>query len=276
MKEKNLINVGLYGDGSRNSRLRAEYIYCEHANECSAYKLRKCFCVTTLFGRTCKLGNVETVDGGLKRSKAYGRVWGDAKGRDCYAKLSYPSNEYITTIGKRVFLTIPHISIKEENGNILVEHPGFASRGFLALRERMNPELLHRICSFVPRAMMGGVIEDYQEKIVPMVLYQLSALLPEEYKAFIKKYPDYKKIQPNWIGRWAKLITCNRNETYRDYDGNVFRFEKDFIVCDEYRSSITPFRTMGRIKTEMRMKVTDDMEVEIERNSQVLPDTIFV
>lgn len=38
-----LINVGLYGVGSRDSRLRAEYIYCDQAKECSAYKEGKCF-----------------------------------------------------------------------------------------------------------------------------------------------------------------------------------------------------------------------------------------
>lgn len=268
-----MINVGLYGDGSRNARLRAEYIYCEHANECSAHKLGKCFCVTTLFGRTCKLGTVEKVDGGTKRSKAYSRVWSAAKNSGCYAKLSYPTYEYITTIGEQVFLTIPHISIKEENGNILVEHPGFASRGFLALRERMNPQLLHRICSFVPRAMMGGVIEDYQEKIVPMVLYQLSVLIPEEYKAFTERYPEYKDKQPNWVGRWAKLSTCNRSEKYRDFNRNVFRFENDFLVCEDYRSAFSPFDAS---KTEIRVCVTDDMQVKIERNSQVLPETVFI
>ena len=44
------ISVMLYGDGSRQARLRAEYIYCDHAKECSAYKEGQCFRVTTLFG----------------------------------------------------------------------------------------------------------------------------------------------------------------------------------------------------------------------------------
>lgn len=30
------INVNLYGSGSRDCRLRAEYIFCDRANECSA------------------------------------------------------------------------------------------------------------------------------------------------------------------------------------------------------------------------------------------------
>ena len=42
------INVGLYGDGSRGARLRAEYIACDRAEECSLYKSGKCFNVTTL------------------------------------------------------------------------------------------------------------------------------------------------------------------------------------------------------------------------------------
>ena len=66
-----LINVGLYGSGKRNSRLRAEYIYCNQAQECSAYKEGKCFCVTTLFGLKCGIGSVNIVDGGTKQSKRF-------------------------------------------------------------------------------------------------------------------------------------------------------------------------------------------------------------
>lgn len=47
-EQEKLINVDLYGDGSRNSRLRAEYIYCDHADVCSVYKEGKCFRKTTL------------------------------------------------------------------------------------------------------------------------------------------------------------------------------------------------------------------------------------
>lgn len=42
-EQEKLINVDLYGDGSRDSRLRAEYIYCDHADVCSVYKEGKCF-----------------------------------------------------------------------------------------------------------------------------------------------------------------------------------------------------------------------------------------
>lgn len=66
-----LINVALYGDGSRGARLRAEYIYCNHTQECSAYHEGKCLNVTIPFNRRCELGRVEKVDGGTKQSKRY-------------------------------------------------------------------------------------------------------------------------------------------------------------------------------------------------------------
>lgn len=47
-EQEKLINVELYGDGSRKSLLRAEYIYCDHADVCSVYKEGKCFRKTRL------------------------------------------------------------------------------------------------------------------------------------------------------------------------------------------------------------------------------------
>ena len=78
-EQEKLINVDLYGDGSRNSRLRAEYIYCDHADVCSVYKEGKCFRKTTLFGVRCEFGRITYVDGGTKKTKMYGRVYSEAK-----------------------------------------------------------------------------------------------------------------------------------------------------------------------------------------------------
>ena len=76
-EQEKLINVDLYGDGSRDSRLRAEYIYCDHADVCSVYKEGKCFRKTTLFGVRCEFGRIACVDGGTKKTKMYGRVYSD-------------------------------------------------------------------------------------------------------------------------------------------------------------------------------------------------------
>lgn len=106
-EQEKLINVDLYGDGSRNSRLRAEYIYCDHADVCSVYKEGKCFRKTTLFGVRCEFGRITYVDGGTKKTKMYGRVYSEAKDSERYHKLSYPNNTYIAKIGDGAFLARP-------------------------------------------------------------------------------------------------------------------------------------------------------------------------
>lgn len=87
-EQEKLINVDLYGDGSRDSRLRAEYIYCDHADVCSVYKEGKCFRKTTLFGVRCEFGRIACVDGGTKKTKMYGRVYSEAKDSERYHKVS--------------------------------------------------------------------------------------------------------------------------------------------------------------------------------------------
>lgn len=268
-----LINVHLYGDGSRNNRLRAEYIYCDHAQECSAYKDGKCFCVTTLFGVKCGIGSVGVVDGGTKRSKRFHEVRQEAKENENYAKMSYPGKIYITKIGDKAFFANIPIRLEETpEGKLRWSDPGFGANSIMVSEEVLTPENIMVICSARPHALMGGLIESYQKETVPMFLHQLSLIYPEKYKEFCAAYPDYKVAPPNWVGRFAKLSTCNRAEKYKDCHGNEFYFDGDYIVCDDYRMSFTPF---GAQETEVRVRVTDDMRVEITDNKQVLADTVF-
>lgn len=268
-----LINVGLYGDGSRNARRRAEYIYCDKAQECSAYKAGKCFCVTDPFGVSCKFGSVSRVDGGTKQSKAFYRVSKSAKSNEKYNKLKYPYDIYITKIGKKVFLAMPYIRIKEEGINgLLCDDPGFGKNSLLTDAERLTPENIHKICSYKPQALMGGTISKYETDVVPMFLKQLSKVFPERYSDFVSAYPDFEIKQVNYVGMRAKLSTCNHSEEYKDYKGNVFHFEGDFIVCEDYKSAFNPF---GAKKVHIRLKVTDDLIAEITDNNQVTDDTVF-
>lgn len=269
----NLINVGLYGSGTRDSRLRAEYIYCDQAQECSAYKDGKCFCVTTLFQTKCGVGNVSKIDGGTKRSKMFQKVRQEAKENECYGKLSYPGRTYIAKIGDKAFLTHMPVRLEEMSvGKLCWSDPGFGANRIMISAEVLTPENIMTICSARPHALMGGLIESYQKETVPMFLHQLSLVFPEKYKAFCEAYPDYEIAPPNWVGRFAKLSTCNRSKQYKDINGNVFYFENDEIVCDHYKSEFAPF---GAKDMKIRINVTDDMEVKITDNNQVLTDTVF-
>lgn len=54
---------------------------------------------------------------------------------------------------------------------------------------------------------------------------------------------------------------------------NTFRFDGDYIVCDCYNSSFAPFRAK---RAEIRVKLSDEMEVEITDNGQVTDETVFL
>lgn len=268
-----LINVGLYGDGSRKARRRAEYIYCDHADECSAYKNGKCFRVTTLFGLRCEFGHINHIDGGTKQSKMFYRISDEAKSNEQYHKLSYPSDTYVTRIGDGVFLTPPYVRIELQGEKLVCSDPGFGSNRLFVPLAVITPENIKRICEYRPHALMGGEITDYQQKAVPMFLHQLSQLCPEQFQAFITAYPDFTIKPPNWIGRYAKLSTCNREATYKDTNGNPFHFEGDDIVCDCYHSAFLPFDGAA---AKIRVTVDDGMRVKITDNNQVTDSTIFV
>ncbi len=265
------ISVQLYGDGSRQARLRAEYIYCDHAKECSAYKEGLCFQVTTLFGIRCEYGRISRIDGGTKRSKMYAKLYSETKAKEQYGKLSYPYNAYIIRIGNDTLLAIPHVRIEDRNGKLYCSDPGFGCNRLYVSADKLTPENIYRICTYHPHAIMGGEITDYQKKIVPMFLCQLAQLFPEQYQTFTEAYPDYEIKPPDWVGRTAKLATCNRELEYKERCG-VFRFDGDELVCDHYHSAFLPF---GAKEAEIRIKVTDDMEVKITDNKQVTNQTVF-
>lgn len=268
------ICVHLYGDGSRNLRLRAEYISCDKANECSVHKSGECFCVTTPFGVRCKEGCINSIDGGTKRSKAFARVRADAKAHEKYAALKYPHNTYVAKIANNIFITMPYSWFEEDGkGGIICNDPHLCTNRFYANAEILTPENIKRICDFHPHAMMGSEIRDYQRKVVPQFLHELKALFPDKYSEFEVEYPDYEVKQPDWCGRKARLSTCNRGQEYKDTNGNIFRFDGNDIVCDCYRSAFTPF---GGKDVKMRITVTDDMAVKITDNNQVTDNTKFM
>ena len=268
------ICVHLYGDGSRNSRLRAEYIHCDRAGECSAYKKGECFCVTTPFGVRCGIGHVTCVDGCTKQSKTYHRVWKEAKAHPNYGKLKHPHHAMVTRIGNDVFLTLPYIWLEEGGNNQIWCHdPHFSTNRLLTSSDRLTPENIKRICEFRPHSMMGGVIVAYQLDTVPMFLHQLRGLFPEKFAAFEKAFPDFEIKAPNWIGRRAKLATCNRDMEYKDGSRGVFHFEGDEIVCDSFDSAFLPFNAK---KAKIRIQLSDEMVVEITDNNQVTEETVFV
>ena len=275
------IHVGLYGIGSRDARRRAEYIYCDHAAECSLYRDGKCFCVTAMFGHYCPLGHICYVDGGTKRSKAFERVSKDAMEHPKYHALMYPEHDLVARIGEQILIQFPHVTLeKADDGTIKIEHGGFRGNLIVESKSILTPKNILRICEFRrfrALAIQGGVEKDYQNKTVPEFLKGLSKLFPEEYANFIATFPKYagRAKDIDYRGRTAKLATCNRAMQYADMNGNLFTFDGDFLVCENCKINFHPFQS-GSGNVYMKIKLTDEMTVKITDNAQVTEETVFV
>lgn len=271
------ISVMLYGDGSRNAHLRAEYIYCEKCNECSFYKHGNCFMVAPLFTSPCPIGRIVTVDGGTKASMKFRNLTIKVRADALYGALSYPSHRYIGRVGEDALFKVPYVSFEVEHERIIIKGPLMFSDPVMCVpRALLAPDTIYNIATLVPHTIFSyEPIKDYQDKIVPLLLEQIKTEFPDEFKKFLGAYPDYKVPEINYIGRRAKLITCNRDAEYKT-DGGLFRFEGEYIVSDRYSSSFLPFMPLDRDPVKIKIKLNDKMVVKITSNDQVLPTTIFI
>ena len=267
------INVDLYGDGSREARRRAEYLYCEHAEECSAYKKGQCFGKTSFLSPRCKFANIQKVDGGTRRSKAYYTVSSKAKADPSYAKLTYPNNSYMAKIDDGMLLFFPFISIKNDGEKIICNHPGFGRNCVFIENDKITVENIAKICNFRPKPMFGnGEIEGYRSRVIPMFLRELKQVMPEFYAELIEKNKELAELIPDYKGKMAKLSTINRN-CIINRNGCKFEFDGDYIACKNYKSAFLPF---GADAVEMRIRINDDLRVEITDNEQVTDETEFL
>lgn len=269
----NCICVHLYGYGSRDCRLRAEYIYCDRAEECSAYREGKCVNVTTPFGKHCAIGRVRCVDGGTRRGKKYNELTKQVRKEDAYRKLDYPNCWKVIRVGDLAMLNIPYVDLRMDSGSLCVEPAIFGNREITVEKDVLTSENLHHILNYKPRDFFGECVKAYRDREVPDFLHQLRKLFPEQYTALLAEHPEYGEMQPNYIGRYAKLATCNPEFAYKDARGNQFKMKSGWLVCDEYVSSFAPFAAGT---TLLKIKITENMRVEITDNGQVTDETVFL
>lgn len=279
-----VINVGLYGGkgifGGKETPLEASVISCDKHNECSYFKNGQCMAVRSFLSPSCKFGNVNTVRGYTSRARKYREFKGKWKDHEHYNKLSYPPQK-IGIIDGVVVFPYPFIRItKTENGKYVVDDPALFSNSNSYIEiEKFNSDLIYRICSYRPQAIMGGEITSYQKEKVPLFLAHLQEVLPEVYDKFVEAYPKFgRKI--DYVGRKALLRTINPSEiSYysRDYPRltNHWYWDGEFLTYKSgYVSSVSVINDYE--VAEFKLKPSDKTTVKISSNEQVTKDTVFV
>lgn len=215
----------------------------------------------------CKFGKVKTISGPTRRAKSFSTFQRVYKESDTYEKVKAPEDQKIFRVSGYIGVKFKYVGYDDEK-NCLTD-PTFTSGNWEFIEEEnFNNDFIHHICTFEPRAMMGGVIKSYQQEAVPEFLYQLKSYLPDIYNRFVQEYPEFSVKEVNYVGKKAYVKTLRKGCVIKG-----FMFDGECLYNPNYHIS---FFFIDNAQTEVKVKVTDDMVVEITDNSQVDKNTKFV
>lgn len=281
------INVGLYGGkgifGGRETPLEADEIYCDRFEQCTFYKEGKCLRCRSFLAPTCKFGRNNIIKGYTSRAMKYYDFKRKYESDEVYHKLSYPK-KLVAVMGDTLYMNLKFTLVRKRKetdekwrrdvDGYIISEVGFCSGDvFIPLNDVTN-DLLYAIFSYKPHAMMGGIIEDYQKKVVPEVLQDLKKAAPDIYNNFISKYPEYD-IAPNYIGKKAYVNSLKPNTKFK-YKGCEWLYDGEYVSTENFDIGLSsPWWGDGVKRSDIRMKVTDKMLFEINDNSIVDENTRF-
>lgn len=277
------ICVDLYGGrglfGGRERPLEADVIHCDNCDNCSIYKDGHCLRRRAFMEYTgCKYGSVSTVGGYTSRAKKYREFKETYENDPTYRKLTYPSGTSFASIGDYYFISLTYASINigKETGKYYVETEAWvAKRAFFILKEDLTAELLHKLLSAKPRALMGGVIDDYQKKCVPNFVCELRRLSTELFAELCKIDNKYLDYVPDYRGRWARIDTLVIGSKLEDCHGNKYTLSKDDdgkIFMEGYMTHAVPF--FGK-NAFVKVYPTDGQTIQVKDSSWCDENTKF-
>lgn len=281
------INVDLYGGkgllGGRETPLEADEIYCDMYEQCTFYKEGKCLRCRSFLSPTCKFGRNNIIKGYTSRAMKYYDFKNKYKSDEVYNKLSYPK-KLVAVIGDNLYMNLKYTLVRKRRetdekwrrdvDGYIISEVGFSSADVLIPINEVTDALLYAIFSYTPHAIMGGVIEDYQKKVVPDILQDLKKVAPDIYNNFIVKHPEYD-FAPNYIGKKAYVNSLKPNTKFK-HKGCEWFYDGEYVSTENFDIGIfSPWCLDGVKYLDVKIKVTDKMLFEINDNSIVDEDTKF-
>ena len=280
------INVGLYGGkglfGGKETPLEADEIYCDRSEECTYYKSGKCLRCRSFLAPTCKFGRNSVTKGYTSRARKYYSFRSKYEADETYSKLKYP-DELVAVMGDTLYINYKYGTVRKRRetdekwikdiDGYIIDTGCYRSSVFIPLNEITN-SLLFAILSNQPRAMMGGIITDYQEKVVPDIVQSLKTIVPEIHKKFILKYPQFDK-EPNYIGKKIFVNSLKPNTKF-NYKNKEWIFDGEFVCSTNFDLGLnSPWWLENGKMSDVKIKVTDKMTIEVNDNSIVDENTSF-
>lgn len=259
----------------KKSEKAVGYIYsCKCPEKCELYAKGNC----VMLKNYCPYGSKNTTVGYSRMARKFSSwiyEFMDKHKDACNAKLTQPGKmEYFMDL---VYIPISFLGLNE---NIeFVSGGGFFSNNLPIIKRSDfdNEEFISkRIVNFHPRALMGGVIWDYQEKEIPKFLQWLKDLDPalfDKVKALNLDHPAFAKMTN--VGRKAVLQTLNPNiGTFVDPDGRIWTWDGKYLYSSNARFYGAILKT-EEIQ-ECRLKPKDHAIVKVTDDNQVNNNTVFI
>ena len=279
----NKINVNLYGGksifGGKESPIEADEIYCDCADKCSFYADGKCLRCRSFLAPKCKFGSNSVIKGYTSRAAKYYDFKRKYEKDERYNKLHYPS-ELAATIDDSLYMNLKFTLVRKRTekddawrndvNGYLISECGFCSGDVFIPASDITNKLLFAIFSYRPCAMMGGVIQNYQSKVVPDVLMSLKKCAPKIYNDFISEYPQYD-LKPNYVGKYAYIKTMVDGSVLTDCHGNNFTLKDGKLIGEKIKLGFTPFDGV----MDCIVEVADSKTYEVNNNSQCDGNTRF-
>ena len=189
-------------------------------------------------------------------------------------KLEQPKK--LSYVVDYVYLPIAHLGI---NGKInFVKGGGYMSFSelFINKADFTSDFITKEIINFIPHALLGGIIDNYQKKEVPKFITWLKELDKPLFEEVKMQFPNDERFKfISNIGRQAKLITLTPNiGTFNDIHGGTWVWDGEYITSTNSHASFCLVDT--KFIEECKLKPKSDSFVKVTDNRQVNENTEFI
>lgn len=277
-----LITISTYLYGGKNFLFKGTNPYeleikkCGKTSSCSLYKQGMCSATKRLLSgcpnivTICQSAGYKTQKGQELRSQ------GQKAAKNNTLK---DFDGHFWVVGDEYYFHIPYLNLlkHKETGEYFPSYKVYYSRedyvslgeNFKISKEEATKEFFDIIFSAEPRAIFGGTINDYQEKIVPRLKIDIL-------KTDIELAKNLGIENVNYVGRFAILKTLKPGITTWDRDKKYHLYWDGETVEVLNSESLCSISWIGDYHSgTIKLVPSDRLVVTIEDNDWVLPTTEF-
>lgn len=267
--------------GSKSGKAKIINYICTKSETCSLLKNGLCVNASQFSSKKCPNGWRTREEGFTPRSKKY-QTWIDEQKtihmETLNVSLDIPPTKF-AVIDEYIY--IPY-SYWNQNRNLIdIDSPTLFTNGtYFIEKSRFTLKFFELMISYQPNKFDSRAAHnEYQSKVVPLMVQHLSEVFPKMYAEWVNEYPiSAERLIPleiDYVGRTAVLNTVSIGSEFSfDTSENLLTWNGSHLVSDNYRVSFPPTKT-GNAKIEF--EITDSDTVKITNNDQVIAgQTIFI